>query len=82
MMTDRAPTTPHKGTMKTESIIRMMAGTIILGSLALCYWHNHHWLWLTAFVVFNLVQSSVTDFCPSEIIVRKMRGENAAGAQT
>jgi hypothetical protein len=66
--------------MKTESIVRMMAGTMILGSLALYHWHHPYWIWLTVFVGFNLLQSSVTGFCLAEIIVRKLRGETAPGA--
>ena len=68
--------------MKTESIIRMMVGTMILGSLALAHWHNHNWIWLTAFVGFNMLQSSITGFCPSEIVIRKLRGETATGAKS
>ncbi len=64
--------------MKTESIVRMMAGTMVLASLALYRWHHPYWIWLTVFVGFNLLQSSVTGFCPAEIIVRKLRGENPA----
>jgi hypothetical protein len=76
------PATHTQTHMKTESIVRMMAGTMVLGSLALYHWHNHNWIWLTVFVGFNLLQSSVTGFCPAEIIVRKIRGEPAAGAKT
>lgn len=63
--------------MKTESIVRLMVGVMVLSSLALSHWHNPNWIWLTAFVGFALLQSSVTGFCPSEIVVRKLRGETA-----
>ena len=66
--------------MKTESIVRMMAGTMILSTLALSRWHNPNWIWLTAFVGFALLQSSVTGFCPSEYLVRKLRGETATAS--
>lgn len=66
--------------MKTESIVRMMVGTMILSSLALYHWHNPNWIWMTTFVGANLLQSSFTGFCPTEIIVRKLRGETAARA--
>lgn len=55
-----------------EMIIRRFAGTFILGSLLLAHYHSHHWLWFTAFVGFNLIQSSFTNFCPLEIILKKM----------
>lgn len=58
--------------MKMERIIRLFAGIMILGSLALSRLHSVNWLWLSAFVGFNLLQSSLTSFCPLEIILRKL----------
>ena len=55
-----------------EMIIRRFAGTFILGSLLLAHYHYPNWLWFTAFVGFNLIQSSFTNFCPLEIILKKM----------
>jgi hypothetical protein len=63
--------------MKTESIVRLIVGTMILSTLALARYHNPNWIWLTAFVGFNVLQSSLTGFCPSEIVIRKLRGETA-----
>lgn len=54
-----------------EMIIRRFAGSFILISLILAHYHHPNWLWLTAFVGFNLLQSSFTQFCPLEIILRK-----------
>jgi hypothetical protein len=54
-----------------EMIIRRFAGTFILASLLLAHFHNPNWLWVTAFVGFNLLQSSFTGFCPLAIILRK-----------
>lgn len=58
--------------MTMERYIRMFAGSFVLLSLALAHWHSPHWLWFTAFVGFNLLQSSLTRFCPLEIILRKL----------
>ena len=55
-----------------EMIIRRFAGSFILISLLLAYYHSAYWLWFTAFVGFNLLQSSFTGFCPLEIILRKL----------
>jgi len=55
-----------------EMIIRRFAGTFILASLVLAHYHSPNWLWFTAFVGFNLLQSSFTKFCPLEIILKKM----------
>jgi hypothetical protein len=60
--------------MKIERIVRMFAGTVILVSLALAHYHNPNWLWLAAFVGFNLLQSAFTKFCPVEIILKKLGG--------
>ena len=57
--------------MKTQLIIRRFAGTFILASLLLAHYHSPNWLWVTAFVGFNLLQSSFTNFCPLEIILKK-----------
>ncbi|HUL51569.1 MAG TPA: DUF2892 domain-containing protein [Candidatus Nitrosotalea sp.] len=58
--------------MKMENCIRLIAGIFILVSLLLSRWHSPYWLWFTAFVGFNLAQSSLTGFCPLEIVLRKL----------
>jgi hypothetical protein len=57
--------------MKMHLLIRRFAGTFILVSLLLAHYHSLSWLWLTAFVGFNLLQSSFTHFCPLEIVLKK-----------
>ena len=54
-----------------QLIIRRFAGVFILSSLLLAHYHSPNWLWATAFVGFNLLQSSFTNFCPLEIILKK-----------
>lgn len=61
--------------MTIENQIRAFAGTFILGSLALAHFHNPNWLWFTVFVGLNLLQSSITKFCPLEILLRKIEGK-------
>ncbi|MGO8696412.1 MAG: DUF2892 domain-containing protein [Limisphaerales bacterium] len=58
--------------MKIHLLIRRFAGVFILGSLLLARYHSPYWLWFTAFVGFNLLQSSFTNFCPLEIILTKL----------
>jgi hypothetical protein len=58
--------------MKMHMIIRRFAGTFILLSLVLAHYHSPNWLWFTAFVGFNLLQSSFTNFCPLELILKKL----------
>lgn len=58
--------------MPIEMQIRAFAGTFILASLVLYHYHSHYWLYFTAFVGANLLQSAFTRFCPLEIIPRKV----------
>lgn len=61
--------------MTIENQVRAFAGVFILASLALAHYHSQNWLWFTAFVGANLLQSSVTKFCPLEIMLRKAQGK-------
>jgi Protein of unknown function (DUF2892) len=58
--------------MTLERYIRMFAGIFVLASLLLSHFHSPNWLWFTAFVGVNLFQSSLTQFCPLEIILKKL----------
>jgi hypothetical protein len=49
-----------------------MAGLIILLSLALAHFFSPNWLWLTAFVGLNLLQSAFTNWCPAMTIFRAL----------
>ena len=53
-------------------MIRGIAGTFILVSLLLAVYVNINWLWFTAFVGFNLLQSSITRWCLMEDILKKL----------
>jgi hypothetical protein len=64
-----------------ERIIRLFAGCFVLASLLLSRLHSPYWLWVNAFVGFNLFQSSLTGFCPLEIILRRLGvGKRCAGS--
>jgi len=63
--------------MTSWQIVRLFAGSLILVSLALGVpssplFVSPWWLVLTAFVGANLLQSSLTRWCPLEIILRKL----------
>lgn len=62
----------HPKTMKLENVIRALAGTMILSSLALAHYVSPNWLWLTAFVGANLLQSAFTGFCPAETVLKRL----------
>lgn len=59
-------------TMKLENVIRAMAGTMVLASLALAHFVHPNWMWLTVFVGGNLLQSAFTGFCPAETVLKKL----------
>ncbi len=58
--------------MKIEQIIRAIAGTFILISVVLAVKVNINWLWFTAFVGANLLQSSITKRCLMEDVLKKL----------
>jgi hypothetical protein len=58
--------------MTVERALRMTAGIVVLVSLALAHYVSLYWLWLTAFVGLNLLQSAFTNWCPAMTIFRAM----------
>ena len=57
--------------MTLENAIRAFAGIMVLVSVALTVWVSPHFVWLTLFVGANLLQSSITGFCPAAIVFRR-----------
>ena len=65
--------------MKNEQIIRAVAGTLALTGITLSHFVNHNWIWLSAFVGANLLQSAFSKWCPLEkILEMKRRPVNSA----
>ncbi|HSG27755.1 MAG TPA: DUF2892 domain-containing protein [Candidatus Krumholzibacterium sp.] len=60
--------------MRLEYMIRLLAGTLVLASIALGYFVSPGWLLLGLFVGLNLVQSSFTGFCPAEKVFARILG--------
>lgn len=58
--------------MTVERGLRLMAGVMVLLSVALTLYVSHSWLWLTAFIGLNLLQSAFTNWCPAMAILRAM----------
>lgn len=58
--------------MNIDRIVLAFAGTMILCSLVLARMHSEYWLWFTAFVGINLLQSSITGFCPLVKILKPL----------
>ena len=58
--------------MKMHYVIRRIAGTLVLLSLALGYWVSPWFYLFTAFVGLNLLQSSFPRWCLMENILEKV----------
>jgi hypothetical protein len=58
--------------MHIERMLRLIAGAFILISLLLAVKVNINWLWFTAFVGVNLLQSGFTNWCPMMTILEKL----------
>ena len=58
--------------MTVERGVRLMAGIMVLLSVGLAHFFSLYWLWLTAFVGVNLLQSAFTNWCPAMSIFRAM----------
>jgi hypothetical protein len=58
--------------MKMEQWIRAIAGTFILVSVGLGWLYSKYWLFFTAFVGLNLLQSAFTKWCLMEEILDKL----------
>jgi hypothetical protein len=59
--------------MCDDKLIRRIAGAFVMLSVALAWWVSPWFLAFTAFVGFNLFQSSLTGFCPLERILGRFR---------
>ena len=58
--------------MTIDRVVFAVAGSFILISLLLAHYHSENWLWFTAFVGANLLQSAFTGFCPMAMILKKL----------
>jgi Inner membrane protein YgaP-like, transmembrane domain len=58
--------------MTVDRAVMAFAGCMILLSLALSQIMSPYWLWFTAFVGANLLQSAFTGFCPAAIIFKRL----------
>ena len=59
--------------MTMDRYLRLMAGSVVLASLALGYLVDPLWYLLTAFVGLNLFQSAFTNWCPAMVLLKKLR---------
>ncbi len=58
--------------MNLDRAVLATAGTVVLLSALLTALVSTWWLLLTVFVGLNLLQSSITGWCPAAIVYRKL----------
>jgi hypothetical protein len=58
--------------MTIDRVVFAVAGSFILISLLLAHFHSENWLWFTAFVGANLLQSAFTGLCPMAMLLKKL----------
>ena len=58
--------------MSIDRAVFAFAGVMVLVSLLLAHFVSPLWLWLTAFVGLNLLQSAFTGFCPAAMIFKRL----------
>ncbi|MHB1567060.1 MAG: YgaP family membrane protein [Acidiferrobacter sp.] len=58
--------------MSIDRMVMVFSGSVVLVSVLLAHYVSADWLWLTAFVGANLLQSAFTGFCPLAKILSAM----------
>ncbi len=58
--------------MSIDRLVMRFAGLFVLVSVVLAHYVSADWLWFTAFVGANLVQSSFTGFCPLAMLLKRL----------
>ena len=58
--------------MSLDSAVLGFAGVVILVSALLAHFVQPAWIWLTAVFAVNLIQASVTGFCPAAMVFRAL----------
>ncbi len=60
--------------MNLDRAVLAFAGAVVLLSLALAWLFSPWWLLLAAFAGANMMQASITGFCPAAIVFKKLFG--------
>jgi hypothetical protein len=58
--------------MNIDRLILTVAGSFVLLSVVLSVFHSPYWLFFTAFVGVNMLQASLTGFCPMAVVLKKV----------
>ena len=58
--------------MNVENGVRVVAGSMLLLSLALTHWVHPGFVWFSVFVGINLIQSAFSGFCPAATLLKRL----------
>lgn len=58
--------------MTVDRLLRLIAGLIVLVTVLLSVYQSPKWLYFTAFVALNLIQSAFTNWCPMMTFLRRL----------
>jgi len=58
--------------MTLDRAVLAFAGVMVLVSVLLTQFVSPYFLWFTVFIGANLIQSSMTGFCPAAAVMRKL----------
>ena len=58
--------------MNVERFLRLIAGALVMLSVALGYYVSAYWFLFTVFIGLNLFQSAFTNWCPMMTFLRKL----------
>ena len=67
--------------MTIERALRLIAGLFVLASVMLGMYVHPYFLWFTAFVGLNLLQSGFTNWCPMMALLRWIGLPSAGGSR-
>ncbi|MGA3000959.1 MAG: DUF2892 domain-containing protein [Acetobacteraceae bacterium] len=67
--------------MTIDRAVLAFAGCMVLGSALLTWLVNPWWLLLTGFVGLNMIQSSITGFCPAAMVFKALGARRGAAFQ-
>ena len=57
--------------MTIDKAVLMFAGFVVLASLALGYFYSPYWFLLNAFAGLNMLQASLTGWCPAAVVFKR-----------
>lgn len=67
-----APAATKEKKMTIDRAVLLFAGSVVLVSLALGFFVSPWWYLLTAFAGLNMMQASMTGFCPAAIVFKRL----------